>query len=68
MAANYYHTDTSEFRIGQRVEVHPASDAWMSGDRYATVTRVGKSIVFARMDKSNRVRWWHPESLAIMEG
>jgi len=64
----YYHTDVSEFRTGMRVELHPSHDAWMRGDRYATVTRVGNSVVFVRSDKSGRVRWFHPQSLAILEG
>jgi hypothetical protein len=25
--------------IGRRVELHPATDAWMSGDRYGTIVR-----------------------------
>jgi hypothetical protein len=65
--SSYHHTKASEFRVGMRVELHPAHDAWMAGDRYATVERVGKSIVWVRSDKSNRLRWMHAESLSIME-
>lgn len=63
----YYHTKASEFRAGMRVELHPAHDAWMAGDRYATVERVGRSVVWVRSDKSGKLRWLHPESLSIME-
>lgn len=62
----YCHTSASEFTVGQRVELHPAHDAWMAGDRYADVVRVGKSIVFVKSDKSGRVRWMFPESLRVV--
>lgn len=60
----YCHEQASEFRVGDRVELHPAHDAWMRGDRYATVERIGRStIVWVRSDKSGRVRWLHAASL-----
>ena len=39
---------------GDRVEIHPAMDAWMQGDRYGTVTKVGRSLFSVHMDKSGR--------------
>ncbi len=59
-------TAASDFKVGQRVQVAPHHDCWMAGDRYGTVTRVGRSIVHVRMDKSNRVRWFHPPSLSAL--
>ena len=53
----------TELNVGQRVQLHPASDAWMSGDRYGEVVRVGRSIVHVKMDRSGRVRWFHPETI-----
>ena len=32
----------TDFIPGQRVQLHPATDAWMSGDRYGVVVHVGK--------------------------
>lgn len=29
-------------RIGKRAELHPATDAWMSGDRYGDIVAVSK--------------------------
>ena len=52
-------TITSPFTLGQRVELHPATDAWMRGDRFGTVERIGKRhphYVFVRMDRSGLVR------------
>ena len=41
-------------RLGRRVELHPATDAWMMGDRYGTIVKVNKSNVSIKMDKSGR--------------
>lgn len=30
----------NEFIEGQRVQLHPATDAWMQGDRYGNVVQV----------------------------
>ena len=39
---------------GQRVELHPATDAWMSGDRLGIVTRAGVRYASVKMDRSGR--------------
>ena len=44
----------SDFRTGDRVELHPATTMWMRGDRYATVTRVGSTRVTVHLDRSAR--------------
>ena len=46
--------------IGTRVQIHPAHDAWMRGDRFGTVERIGMRhkgarTVFVRMDRSGRL-------------
>jgi len=28
------------FNVGDRVQLHPATDAWMRGERYGNVTRI----------------------------
>lgn len=40
------------FTENQRVQAHPATDAWMRGDRYGTVVRVTGNLVTVSMDKS----------------
>lgn len=44
----------NDFDEGQRVELHPACDVWMMGDRFGTVARVGRRLVHVRMDRSRR--------------
>lgn len=47
--------------VGKKVELSPATDAWMSGDRYGLVqeivTRTNKRVVaYVLMDRSNKIR------------
>ena len=32
----------ADYRIGMRAELHPATDAWMRGDRYGDIVGVSK--------------------------
>lgn len=68
----------TEFAKGDRVELHPATDAWMMGDRYGTVVRVGPYVeeslapgqtivVRVRMDRSGRMLKCHPDYLTIID-
>lgn len=31
-----------DYRIGKRVELHPATDRWMRGDRYGVILSISK--------------------------
>lgn len=50
-------------RAGMRVQSHPATDAWMSGDRYGTIVKVGRTKIHAKMDRSGRVLRFSAENL-----
>ena len=39
-----------DLREGQRVELHPATDAWMRGDRFGTVKLIGRRFVYVKGD------------------
>ena len=39
---------------GKRVQLHPATDAWMRGDKFGTVVKIGRRLVSVKMDKSGR--------------
>jgi hypothetical protein len=52
---------TLGIETGTRVQLHPATDAWMSGDRFGTVVKIGPrlvgcapALVSVKMDKSGR--------------
>jgi hypothetical protein len=62
--------------IGKRVELHPATDAWMSGDRYGTIVKTtmrtadliaprDSALVFVtvKLDKSGRTRRFHESNI-----
>jgi hypothetical protein len=51
-------------RVGQRVELHPATDHWMRGDRYGVVTGVREdSTVDVALDKSRRIIRFRPDDI-----
>jgi len=47
-----------------RVELHPATDEWMQGDRYGAIqARRANGEVLIRLDKSNKLKWFHPGNI-----
>lgn len=46
--------DIHNFRIGDRVQLHPATDTWMRGDRYGTIVSIRNSILRVHMDISRK--------------
>jgi hypothetical protein len=42
----------NDFKIDDRVEIHPALDRWMRGDRCGTVEHIGSKLLRVRMDVS----------------
>jgi hypothetical protein len=53
----------SDFRVDQRVQLHPATDLWMRGARYGTVRKVGRKLVHVHVDALNRVLRFDPRNL-----
>lgn len=43
------------FSVGDRVELHPGTDAWMAGDRLGTVERIGRDYYHVAMQLSGRL-------------
>ena len=65
--SDFYQTNATAFTVGQRVAIHPATDAWMRGDRYGLVTRVDHHANDVRvLLDSARLMWFAPECLAIV--
>ena len=73
---------TMRRRVGARVEMHAASDAWMRGDRFGEIVGVGNRRDYrdsftgkvnsvrpyrVKLDKSGRVVRVHPENLHILD-
>lgn len=53
----------TDFAVGQRVESHPATDAWIFGDRYGEVVKVGRNLVHVKMDRSGRTLKFLPRNI-----
>jgi len=51
------------FVRGRRVELHPATDRWMMGDRYGEVVKVEPERVRVRLDKSRKSFWFRREDV-----
>ena len=46
--------DRIQVAIGNRVQISPAYDAWMRGDRYGEVVKVTDKTVHVKLDKSGK--------------
>ena len=51
------------FTIGQRVQLHPALDRWMRGDRYGKVTKITRQTVHVHLWWSGQTRAFQPMHL-----
>ena len=56
-------TTTADFRKDQRVQLHPATDRWMMGDRFGAVAKVGRVKVHVKLDRSGRTIAFAPENV-----
>ena len=53
----------AQYDVGDRVELSPATDAWMAGDRYGEVIRIGLFYLHIKMDTSGKIRKVVPENM-----
>lgn len=54
-ASHCFYIADHGIRMRTRVELHPATDAWMQGDRFGVVERIGKRWIYVRLDRSQRI-------------
>ena len=45
-----YGESVSDFKVGDRVELHPGCDLWIRGAQYGRVEKIGRDLVHVRMD------------------
>ena len=55
-----------EALLGQRVELSPATDRWMMGDRYGAIVQVDLLTAHVRLDKSGTTRRFGLELLTLI--
>jgi hypothetical protein len=66
-------TEADRYAKGKRIQVHPATDAWMMGDRYGVI--IGRTLgrlahdssrgVRVRMDKSQQIKTFRPGDVLV---
>lgn len=52
--------------VGDRVELHPATDRWMRGDRFGEVVKLGRRYVHVKLDRSGDTRRFAPENVVAL--
>ena len=55
--------ELKDLNVGDRVQMHPATDCWMRGDRFAEVMLLGRSKVRVRFDRSSQVVDVNPRNI-----
>lgn len=58
-----YYEHPSEFRVGDRVQLSPATDSWMRGDKFGEVVKIGTKVVHVHMDRSGKTLKVHPTKI-----
>jgi hypothetical protein len=53
----------ADYALGDRVEIHPACDAWMMGDRFGTIVKIGRQYLHVKMDRSSRTLSFAPSRI-----
>ncbi len=54
----------SSFRVGNRVQMHPATTFWMQGARYGEVVNIGKACVVINLDRRRYSITVSPDKIA----
>ena len=44
----------NDFHVGDRVQLSPACDRWMMGDRFGEVVAIGRVLLKVHMDRSGK--------------
>lgn len=56
-----------DFQQGQRVQLHPATDRWMRGDRYGQIMKIGTKALHVKLDRSGQTVRFAPRNLTPLE-
>lgn len=56
-------SDKPTIAVGTRVQTHPATNAWMRGDRYGTIEGTRGNKLAVRLDRSNKISYFTVENL-----
>lgn len=51
------------YRVGQRVQLHPATDWWMRGARFGEIVKLGKKYLHVKLGVNTRTIRVLPENI-----
>jgi hypothetical protein len=51
------------FQVGRNVQLHPATDRWMMGDKFGQITKVEPDKVRVRLDVSQKSLWFKRDDI-----
>lgn len=54
-------------KVGDRVELHPATDRWIRGDRFGTVAKIGRKYVHVKLDRSGQTLPFPPRYVLTLD-
>jgi len=57
----------SDFRVGDRVELHPLTELWMRGARFGEVKKLGRSLITIEVDVTGKLAKFAPADLVVIE-
>lgn len=54
-------------RVGLRVALHPATDAWMQGYKFGTITGISSKGIHVQLERMGATtsikKWFHPSNV-----
>jgi hypothetical protein len=53
-------------RLGDRVQLHPATDLWMRGAKYGTVVKFGRKYLHIQLDINDKIVKMLPTNVCII--
>jgi len=62
-------TSLGSYRVGDRVQTHPATDRWMMGDRFGQISGITSRTMHVRLDRSGQtIRIPHADVDSLLLG
>ncbi|APD18239.1 hypothetical protein SEA_HAMMY_76 [Mycobacterium phage Hammy] len=61
-----YGEAVDEFQVGARVATHPGTVAWLRGERFGEVVKIGRDVVHVTLERTRRRATFTPGMLAHM--
>lgn len=54
----------TDFKVGDRIQLHPATDLWARGLKYGTVQKIGRKLLHVKLDNGWK---WRVNPVNVLE-